>query len=81
MEKEAEFGPRESREGTRSILVQMPEQCSASLTNLDIDRENHGILGTLRVEEVNRLVTSTLGISKPARTGSGWFDLEALSCV
>lgn len=38
--------------------------------SLDIDRENHRILGTLRVEEVNRLVMTDLGISKPARTGS-----------
>jgi hypothetical protein len=54
MEMEAEFGPRESGEGTRSIQVQTPEQRSVSLTNLDVDRENHGILGTLRAEEVNK---------------------------
>lgn len=51
--------------------MQTPEQNSVSFINLDIDRENHRILGTLRVEEVNRLVMTDLGISKPARTGSG----------
>lgn len=41
MEKEAGFGPRESREGTRTIQVQPPEQNSVFFTNLDVDRENH----------------------------------------
>lgn len=39
MEKEAEFGPGESREGTGSIEVQTPEQNSVSFSNLDVDRE------------------------------------------
>lgn len=42
MEKEAGFGPRESREGTRTIQVQTPEQNSVSFVHLDVDRENGG---------------------------------------
>lgn len=41
----------------------------------EVDGEIHGILGTLqRVGEVNRLLMPNVGISKPARSGSGWFD-------
>lgn len=40
-----------------------------SSSNLDVDRENHGIsTGTLRVEEVSGPMTPSLDTSRPART-------------